>query len=98
MEREFIMHHIKEDDLGCEHLIASMQPRKYSKDYSKHSTKNRRILGALEALDNVFEVLDACRTQLQRAQGLVRPRVAGLLTGVEYSRVRIAYEMYLTSL
>ena len=54
MEREFILHHIKEDDSGCENLIASMQPRKYSKDYSKHSTKNWRILGALEALDNVF--------------------------------------------
>ena len=36
MEREFIAHHIKED-LGLEHLIASMQPRKSSEDYSKHS-------------------------------------------------------------
>jgi hypothetical protein len=34
------------------------------------------------------EVLDACRTRLRRAQGLVRPGVAGLLIGVEYSRVR----------
>ena len=30
MEREFIAHHIKEDDSGLEHLIASMQPKKYS--------------------------------------------------------------------
>ena len=30
MEREFITHHIKEDS-GLEHLIASMQPKKYSK-------------------------------------------------------------------
>jgi hypothetical protein len=36
MEREFIAHHIKEDS-GLEHLIASMQPRKYSEDYSKRS-------------------------------------------------------------
>ena len=36
MEHEFIAHHIKEDS-GLVHLIASMQPRKYSQDYSKHS-------------------------------------------------------------
>ena len=35
MEREFIAHHIK-DDSGLEHLIASMQPKKYLEDYSKH--------------------------------------------------------------
>ena len=39
MEREFITHHIK-DDSGLEHLIASMQLKKYSEDYSKHSTKH----------------------------------------------------------
>ena len=32
MEHEFIAHHIKEDDSGLEHLIASKQPKKYSKD------------------------------------------------------------------
>ena len=40
MEREFIAHHIKEES-GLEHLIASMQPRKYSEDYSKHSINFR---------------------------------------------------------
>ena len=34
------------------------------------------------------QVLDACRIRLRRARGLVRPGAAGLLTGVEYSRVR----------
>ena len=29
------------------------------------------------------QVLDACRTRLRRARGLVRPGAAGLLTGVE---------------
>ena len=53
IEGDFITHHIKEDS-GLEHLIASMQPRKYSEDYSKHSTKRRRILEALEALGDVF--------------------------------------------
>jgi hypothetical protein len=37
MEREFIAQHIKEDDSGLEHLIASLQLRKYSEDYLKHS-------------------------------------------------------------
>ena len=53
MERDFITHHIKEDS-GLEHQIASMQQRKYSEDYSKHSTKRRRIPEALEALGDVF--------------------------------------------
>jgi len=54
MEREFITHHIKEDDSGLEHLIASMQPRKYSKDYSKHSMEHWRILEALEVHEDSF--------------------------------------------
>ena len=54
MECEFIAHHIK-DDSGLEHLIASMQPRKYSEDYSKHLMKQWRITEALEALGNVFK-------------------------------------------
>jgi len=37
MKREFIAHHIKEDDSGLEHLIASMQPKEYSKGYLNHS-------------------------------------------------------------
>ena len=30
------MHHIKDDDSGLEHLIASMQSKKHLEDYSKH--------------------------------------------------------------
>ena len=41
MEREFIAHHIKEDDSGLEHPIASKQPKKYSEDYSKHSMDSK---------------------------------------------------------
>ena len=41
MEREFIAHHTKEDDLGLDHLIASTQPKKYSEDYSKHPKDSR---------------------------------------------------------
>ena len=44
------------------------------------------------------QVLDACRTRLRRARGLVRPGAAGLLIGIECSRVRDSSWMYLTSL
>jgi len=54
MEHEFITHHVKEDDSGLKHLIASMQPRKYSKDYSKHSMEHWRIPEALEVLEDSF--------------------------------------------
>ena len=56
MEREFIADHIKED-LGLEHLIASMQLRKYSEDYSKHSMDFRTRcwnLEEVEALEGTF--------------------------------------------
>ena len=54
MEREYIARHIYvKKDSGLEHLIASMQPKKHSKDYTKHSmdSENERpILEAPEAL------------------------------------------------
>ena len=43
------------------------------------------------------QVLDACRTRLRRARGLVKPEAAGLLIGIECSRVRDSSWMYLTS-
>ena len=43
------------------------------------------------------QVLDACRTRLRRARGLVRPGAAGLLIGIECSRVRDSTLMYLIS-
>jgi len=44
------------------------------------------------------QVLDAYRTRLWRALGLIRPGAAGLLIGIECSRVRDSAWMYLTSL
>ena len=43
------------------------------------------------------QVIDACRTRLQRAWGLVRPGTAWLFIGIECSRVRDSSWMYLTS-
>ena len=39
IEREFIAHYIKYDS-GFQHLMASMQTRKYSEDYLKHSSSD----------------------------------------------------------
>ena len=47
----------------------------HSVDYSKNSKTSS-------------EVFDACRTRLRRARGLVRPGAAGLLIGIECSRIR----------
>ena len=43
------------------------------------------------------QVLNACRTRLLRARGLVKPGAARLLTDIECSRVRDSSWMYLTS-
>ena len=43
------------------------------------------------------QVLDACRTRLRRVRELVRPGAAGLLIGIECSRVRDSLWMYLIS-
>ena len=55
MEREYIAHHIYvKKDSGLEHLIASMQPKKHSKDYSNHSMDSedgRLAPETLKALD-----------------------------------------------
>ena len=48
-------------------------------------------------LEDAIQVLDACRTRLRRARGLVRPGAAGLLTDIECFRVRDSSWMYLTS-
>ena len=52
MEREYVAHHIRKRDSGLEHLIASMQPEKYSKDHSKHSRDSKPELWILEALES----------------------------------------------
>ena len=41
MECEYITHHIRRRNSGLEHLIASMQPGKYSEDYSRHSKDSK---------------------------------------------------------
>ena len=78
-----------------------MQPGKYSEDYSRRSKDSRLEQWIPEALESTrrtsSEVLNACRTRLRRARGLVRPGAAGLLTGIEYSRVWSTAWVHLTS-
>ena len=91
MEREYITHLIKRKNSGLEHLIASMQPGKYSEDYSRQTKDFKPEQWIPKALESTrwtsSEVLKTCRTRLRRARGLVRLGAVGLLTGVEYSRV-----------
>jgi hypothetical protein len=58
---------------GHEHLIASMQIRKYSK-------KNFKMKLQKKAEDYFGSIREACSTQLRRARGLVRPGTTGLRT------------------
>ena len=91
MEREYITHHIRRRNSWLEHLIASTQPEKHSKDYSRHSKDSKPEQWIPEALESTrwtsLEVLNTCRTRLRRALELVRPGAAGLPTGIEYLRV-----------
>ena len=87
--------------LGLEHLTASEQPEVLEGllDISEGRPRSNKegCFGYLKYSKTPSHVLDDCRTRLRRAQGLVRPGAAGLLTGVESSRVRDSSWMYLTS-
>jgi hypothetical protein len=74
IEREFITHHIKEDDSGLEHLIASMQPRKYSKNYSKHSMEHWWIPEALEVLEESFRSTWCLQYSTTKSSGACQTR------------------------
>ena len=100
MEREYFAHHIWSRFRG----LSTSQPRsnhEYLEDYSAHQKEDpeatRRMFWLFEALEDAVQVLDACRTRLRRARGLVRPKAAGLLIGIECSRVRDSTWVHLTS-
>ena len=100
MEREYFVHHKWSRFRG----LSTSQPRskwKYLKDYSTYlkeeSEATRRMFWLLEELEDAQPSTDACRTPLRRARGLVTPGAAGLLTGVECSRVRDSSWIYHTS-
>ena len=81
-----------------EHLTASEQPGILGGLLDVSKGRPRRRSDYLKYSKTTTQVLDACRTRLRRARGLVRLGAAGLLIGIEYSRVRNSLWMYLTSL
>ena len=86
---------------GLEHLTASEQLQVLGELLDVRAGRPKS--NQKEALDYPknskmhCQVLDACRTRLRRARGLVRPGAAGLLIGIKCSRVRNSAWMYLTS-
>ena len=67
MQREYNAHHIRRRNSGLEHLIPSMQPGKYSEDYSRCSKDfkpEQWIPEALESRWTSSEVLNSYRTRL----------------------------------
>ena len=100
MEREYFAHHIWPRFWG----LSTSQPRsnqKYLKDYSTYlkegSKQPEGCSNYLKYSKMPGQVLDACRTRLRRARGLVKPGTVGLLIDIECSRVRDNSWMYLTS-
>jgi len=82
---------------GLEHLIASEHPEVLGGLLVVSEGRPRRHYDYLKYSKTTSQVLDACRTRLRRARGLVRPGAARLLIGLECSRVRNISWMYLTS-
>ena len=76
MEREFIAHHIREGS-ELEHLIASMQPRKHSEDYSKQSMEHWRIPETFEALGNVFRSTRRLQDSTTKSSGACQTQGSG---------------------
>ena len=82
-----------------EHLTASEQLEEVGRllDVLKGRPRSNQKDVLTTYLKKLHQILDACRTRLRRARGLVRPRAAGLLIGIECSRVRDSACMYITS-
>ena len=93
---------IYDQDLGLEHLIAFKQtevPRGLLDEAEGEIQKQPEgCSDYVKYLKMPSQVLDACKTRLRRARGLVRPGAAGLLTGVKYSRVGSSTWIRLTSI
>ena len=86
---------------GLEHLTASEQPE-VLEDYSTYLKKGPKqpegYSDYLKYSKTPSQVLDTCRTRLRRARELVRPGEAGLVIGIECSRVRDSSRIHLTSI
>ena len=83
--------------------MSTSQPRdnwKYLEDYStylKEGPKVTRRMFLLEILKDVSPITRRLQDSATKSSGLVRPGAAGVLIGIEYSRVSDTAWMYLTS-
>ena len=85
---------------GLEHLTATMQPEVLGRLLEVFDRRLEAPDGCsvnMKYSKTPSQVLDVCRIRLRRARGLVRPGAAGLLIGIECSRVRDSVWMYLIS-
>ena len=78
MECEYVVYHVRRRDSGLEHLIASFQPKKYSKDYSKHSIEDSEALDemfrALETLEDTFRSTRRLQDSATKSSGACQTR------------------------
>jgi len=70
MEREFIAHHIKEDNSGLEHLTASMQPEVLGRSFEA-------LDGALEVLKDDFRSTRRLQYSATKSSGACQTRGSG---------------------
>ena len=99
MEREYFVHYMIKFS-GLDHLTALKQPEVLGGLLEVFKGRPEAPDGCLDRLKyskTPLQVLDACRTRLRRARGLVRPGAAGLVICIECSRVRDSAWMYLAS-
>ena len=76
MEREYVAHHIGRKNSGLEHLIASMQLKKHSKDCTKHPKDSKVEHSAPkvpEALGHTGRSLEALEVPDERLQKCSKP-------------------------
>ena len=72
MEHEYIVHHISRKDFRLEHLLASMQPEKYSEDYSNHSNDSKDGQPAPEKLEALVAQSNGVQNLSKRSTNVFR--------------------------
>ena len=100
MEREYFAHHIwSRSQAWAPHSLEANRStwRTTWRIWRKDQKQPEGHSGYLKYSKTPSQVLDAYKTWLRRGRGLVRPGAAGLLIGIECSRVRDSSWMYLTS-
>ena len=72
MEHEYIAHHISRKNSGLVHLIVSMQSKKHSEDYSKHSMDSEDRLPDPEAPKALVDRTTESRSSQKRSTNVFK--------------------------